>query len=92
MAKQFKLKEGILDCLSSALGAVMMDMSGMCPLKLWQISFHYPALHALARISSLCPCLHLVLEQGVAGDFVEEDDGENKKKGGEVNAVWKRFW
>ena len=64
------MKAETLDCLKVALDVTTMDMSGMCPLRLWHADFPYLVLDAAVRISSLC--LHLVLEEDVAGDSVEE--------------------
>ena len=78
------MREEISDCLKVVLDAITMGMSGMYPLRLWQIDFRYLALYVPVRTSSQCLYLHLVWEEGVAGDFAVAGDGENKKKGGEI--------
>ena len=77
------MREEISDCLKVVLDAITMGMSGMYPLRLWQIDFRYLVLYVPVRTSSQCLYLRLVSE-GVAGDFAAADDGKNKKKGGDL--------
>jgi len=60
-----------------------MDMNGMFPLRFWQVGLRYHVPFASGQTFNRYHCLHLVWAGGVAEDFVVEDGGENREKGGE---------